>query len=177
MKRERGNVFVIVLVLMALVVGAWQFSEYRSRQKQHAAAEAEKIRVDAARKEREELERREAAAKAVEDALQGALKKVDDLSSRWADAARVAGATSRIALSGPVSNLQSLRREAKELTVPPCLDTGKEALLQSMDLTLEAYMTFMVQKDKVGELLANALFEKATEAMKGFSDARASCPA
>jgi hypothetical protein len=37
---------------------------------------------------------------------------------RWIDAERLAGSTARIALAGPVSQLQALRRETDALTVP-----------------------------------------------------------
>lgn len=177
MVRQRGNVFVIILCLLAAVAGAWQFSEYRDRERKSRAALEEEAKADFERREREELERRVAAAEAEKDALRAALKNVDDLTAQWSDAVRVAGATSRIALSGPVSNMQALRRQAKELTVPPCLDRGKEDLLRSMDFSLEAYMTFMVHKDKIGDLLTGSLFDEAAAAMKAFNEARASCPA
>ena len=179
--KQQGNVFVIVLVLIVLVVGAWQYSEFQARKRVAAAqmAEAEKDRAERARQdaERAELERRQAKAKEELDSMKLALKAVDDLAIKWRDATQVAGATSRIALSGPVSTLQALKREAQALTVPPCLDQGIAALRKSMDLTLEGYIVFMTEKGEFGKLRAGSLLNQGADEFKAFSDGRSSCPA
>ena len=58
-------------------------------------------------------------------------------------AEELAGSTSRIALSGPVSDLQTLLLEAKNSDVPDCLIPAKEDLVKAMDYSIEAYLIFM----------------------------------
>lgn len=186
--RNRGNVLVMALVLVAAIVGAWQYSEYRSNQRklQEAAAQAQRQReaeeqqrkVEEALRQAElkAMQEREAEAKKQKDALVQALKAVDDFVVRWEDAARVAGVTSRIALSGQVTAMQTLKREAATLVVPPCLDAGKTSLDKSINVTIEAYMIFIVEKGDLGKELTSSLLKVAHENMDAFKKARASCP-
>lgn len=177
--RNKGNVFLIVLVLLAVVVGSWQYSEYSARKKREEAerVEAERLRQEKTRQQAEqaELERRLAVAQAEKDAMAEALSKVDEIAVRWGDARRVAGVTSRIALSAPVAGMQSLRREINDFTVPPCLDSGIEALKRSMDTTIDAYMTFMIEKGDSGNRLTGALLGVADEQFELFKESRAEC--
>jgi hypothetical protein len=45
----------------------------------------------------------------------------NDIYSRWKSAEALAGASSRIALSGPVMNMQNIKREADALVVSKCM--------------------------------------------------------
>ncbi len=177
--RSNGNVYLIVLVLLVIVAGSWQYSEYTARKKREEAerVEAERLRQETIRQQAEqaELERRLAVAQAEKDAMASTLSKVDDIAVRWGDARRVAGVTSRIALSAPVANMQSLRREVDSLIVPPCLDSGIEALKRSMDTTIDAYVTFMVEKGDAGNRLTGALLDMANEQFDLFKESRAEC--
>lgn len=106
--RQRGYaVWVILLVLVAAVLGAWRFSEYRAAQKLLAEKQAQQTRAE---QERQALEERLAKEKAQRDSLTMALKAFDDVVLRWNDAVKVAGTTSRISLSGPVATLQEIGR-------------------------------------------------------------------
>ena len=69
--------------------------------------------------------------------------KLDDVMSRWSDASIVAGSTARIALSAPVKDLQSIRREAEKLTVTPCLTRAQANMLVGMDAEILGYIKFM----------------------------------
>ena len=64
------------------------------------------------------------------------VKKVFDnydfLSVKFLDSVEVASQTSRIALSSPISNLQSIRQETSELEVPVCMVDARGNLLNSM---------------------------------------------
>lgn len=192
--RNGGNVWVMALFVLATIVSAWQYSEYRSRQRrqlydqdqakaqalaaQQRQAEEEARRQEEVRRQEEikAMQEREAAAKMQKDALSQALKAVDDFSARWEDASRVASVTSRMALSGPVTSLQNLKREATNLAVPPCLDAGKAALIKSINGTVEAYMIFMAEKNDLGKVLATGMLRVADEDLAKFKSARSACP-
>lgn len=67
-----------------------------------------------------------------------------DLASRWVDALNVAGATSRVALSQPVKDLQEIRRKLSEKqTMTYCEDRLKKELLKSYDFAIDGFLNFM----------------------------------
>lgn len=90
--------------------------------------------------------------------------KLDDVMSRWSDASIVAGSTARIALSAPVKDLQSIRREAEKLTVTPCLTRAQANMLVGMDAEIIGYIKFMgdskadITKDLVEKYEAHAKY-------------------
>ncbi len=184
--------WVLLAALAAAVIAAWQYSAYKDRERARAesarAVAAQRAEVERVAKERKELEERQARErKAVEDrqaqekeqkdALASSLKDVDSMVRRWDDAVKLAGTTGRINLSGPVSTLQAVKRDAEQLVVPPCLDTGKAELVKSMSQTIEGFLVFMRNELKLGETLAQIHFDEAKTAMSAFQRARASCPA
>lgn len=175
---QRGYVLWLILVLMVVLVGgSWKYSQMRQqerRDKEQAAAKAQDERLQA---ERKEVEARAAQEKQRQrDALSASLKAVDDVLVRWDDAVKVAGTTSRIALSQPVAALQGLRRDAEQLTVPPCLDEGKVQLVQAMDKAVEGFLVFMRNELKLGDTLARVEFDTSATHMAAFKAARAACP-
>lgn len=62
---------------------------------------------------------------------------------RWVDAERLASATGRIALSGPVATMQAVQREAEIVTVPACLGDAKAALIDLTTKSTTALIEFM----------------------------------
>lgn len=90
--------------------------------------------------------------------------KLDDVMSRWNDASIVAGSTARIALSAPVKDLQSIRREAEKLTVTSCLTRAQANMLVGMDAEILGYIKFMgnskadITKDLVEKYEAHAKY-------------------
>ena len=67
-----------------------------------------------------------------------------DLAARWVDALNVAGATSRIALSQPVKDLQEIRRKLSEKqTMTYCEGRLKKELLKSYDFAIDGFLNFM----------------------------------
>lgn len=177
-KSQRGySVWVMILVLLAAVLGAWRFSEYRTAQKLLAKETAEKKALETrAEQERQALEERLAKEKVQRDSLSTALKAFDDVVVRWNDAVKVAGTTGRISLSGPVTALQAIRRDAEKITAPPCLDAGKAELLKSMSSTEQGFLVFMRNELKLGDVLSKGDFEDAEKAMVAFKLAREACP-
>lgn len=172
--RERGAaVWVILVVLVAVVLGAWQYNEHRTKRR---LAEAQKVEQNRIEQERKAMEERLAKEKAQRDALSTALKAVDDVVARWNDALKLASTTSRISLSGPVASLQSIKRDAEQLTVPPCLDQGRVDLVRSMSSTEKGFLVFMRNELRLGDVLAQGDFEEAAKAMDAFKKSRAACP-
>jgi hypothetical protein len=175
-RQEQGSVWVILVVLVAVVVGSWQYSEYRAAQKRRVAAEAlaqaEQRKRD---EERVELEKRLAQEKQQQDALTEANKALDLVLARWSDASKIAGTTGRIALAAPVATLQEVRREAEALSVSPCMDAAKELLVSSMQHTIDGFITFMRNENRYGDTLAQPSFEEAAKQFAAFKIARAEC--
>lgn len=182
--RQNGSVWVILLTLLAAVIGAWQYSEYKTDQKRIARVAAQQQQEVAQKQaeqqrretERQQLEKRIAEEQQQRDALTAVNKTLDDLIGRWNDAVKVAGTTGRIALSGPVATLQNLRREADLLTVSPCMDHAKGLLVQNMSSTIEGFLAFMRNELKIGDRLSQIHFDEAETHMAAFKIARTNCP-
>ena len=73
-----------------------------------------------------------------------------DLYRRWADTERLALSTSRIALSGPTSAMQALRREAEAMKVPQCLAAPHKSLTALVTKSTEALLQFMGKEELTG---------------------------
>lgn len=92
------------------------------------------------------------------------LSAVQPTIDRWDDANALASSTSRIALSGPLGELQSIRREAIAMAVPNCADEAHKHLVAYMNATIEGYLAFASQ-DAAGE---RAYFNAAASLQDGF---------
>ena len=75
-----------------------------------------------------------------------------DLYRRWADAERLALATSRIALAGPAAALQGLQREAQAMKAPPCLNLALLSLQTLVGKSVESILQFMGKEELTGML-------------------------
>lgn len=175
-KKQSGNVYLILLVAVACVLAAWQYSE--SRDSKRLAANGETTKSETAQRELEQkaLEDRQKQVEHENDALKKSMAGLRDIESRWKDARRVATASSRIALSGPVASLQAIRREADTLVVPPCADLAKSELLKSMGFTVDAFFSFMREEGEMANILAGALLDDADKAYKSYEQGLTACP-
>lgn len=106
-----------------------------------------------------------AANPCTQEKFNAAMVKIEDVYTRFSDTASLAGSTSRIALSGPVGNMQSIYREAQKLDLPTCLAQAKDHMENVMFWTLEGYDRFMLQKE---ESLVKSAFEEADRYMLNF---------
>jgi len=86
------------------------------------------------------------------DSRKGYDKQTKEILSRWDDANKIAGSTSRISLSNPVSKLQEIKREAKSLKVARGYSECHNYLLEYMDATIDGYLAFMRNDDTSSEL-------------------------
>lgn len=177
-KRQRGNVFVIALVLIGLLAGGifWQKSrrEAAKSEAQRIEAAAKQAEVVKANAELKALQQQLEAAKS-KDVLQVSLKAADDLYSRWKDAKQIAGLTSRVGLATPVAALQALRREADGLIVPDCLKAGKANLMEAMRLEIDGFLAFMGDVN-IGKYVVQANTESADKLQTLYEADRSMCP-
>jgi hypothetical protein len=70
-------------------------------------------------------------------------KPLLDLYRRWADAEKLALATGRIALSGPIATMQAIQREAEAMTSPACLDAARKLLVELTQKSSKGLLEFM----------------------------------
>lgn len=74
--------------------------------------------------------------------VEKSLAGIYDQMNAFLDAASVAGTTSRIALSTPISDLQEIRRTTDKIETPACLIYGKTKLVSSMENTIQSLLAF-----------------------------------
>lgn len=176
--KQRGNVFVIMILVVALLAAGiyWQ----RSRK---AAARSEAARVEELAKQAEvakaqtELRalQQQIEAEKTKNVLQVSIKSAADLYAKWKDGVQVAQRTSRIGLAAPVATLQALRRDTEALIVPDCLKNGKVNLLEAMKLEIEGFLAFMGDTT-MGKYVAQANSDAAEKLLLGFEADLSMCP-
>ena len=94
-------------------------------------------------------------------------QQLKDLINEWNDAVKVAGATSRIAVSQPVATMQEIKRKLSSAKYGGCIETTRLFYEDAMAKNIDGYLTFMLGKDH--ELKAMVLFhdyEKQIELAK-----------
>ena len=74
------------------------------------------------------------------------LNSLIGLSDRWFDAVEIADSTSRIALSGPVGELQAIRREIGVVEGPDCAAKAGLALYNHTDHVIDGFLLFMQEE-------------------------------
>lgn len=74
-------------------------------------------------------------------------EKMGEIQAEWDDAIEMAASTSRIALTGPVSDLQAIRREASGAEPPVCVTARHEVYLTGMDSFISFFLDFMSDAD------------------------------
>lgn len=181
--KQRGfNVLLVLAALIALLVGAgfWKHQQQKAaelataQQRQAEAnqqAEADRQRKIAAEKVAFEAQ---LATENRKSAFDNAIAALNAQYMKWQDASRLAGTTARIALSQPVANLQAIKQETSALQVPGCLGAARIRLIGGMDLTIEGFMKFMVDK-KSGEVSSGIYFDLAKVAFSDFESSAKSC--
>lgn len=109
----------MLMLVIALALGAAVFWKLNSKWQREAAIEAEHTAI---------------------------LLQIADqvrLLGRWGDAMALAGSTPRVALAGPVAKLQELRTEAKKQTVSGCLVAPTSEMIGAMDVVIDGFLDFM----------------------------------
>lgn len=75
-----------------------------------------------------------------------ALTQIQSVAREWDDANKLAGQTPRASLAQQISTLQAVRRKVQDIAVPDCATAMKQALVASMDASIDAYVAFLGQK-------------------------------
>jgi hypothetical protein len=98
------------------------------------------------------------------------LDQIQPLARKWDDANKLASQTPRMQLAVQIANLQAVRREAQDLKPPECAKPVHDALVGSMDATIQGFLDFMSQKP---DATVQVNFTKANEQMIAFTKALA----
>ena len=115
-------------LLVALAVG---FKTYKTSEKKAAMAKEEQLR------------RQEVAQKAeVARVLSGQKDKVTSTLVKWDDALKLAGMTSRVALSQPIAQMQATKREMNELKTNDCFEKSTKSMAAGMSDAIFAFEMF-----------------------------------
>jgi hypothetical protein len=72
--------------------------------------------------------------------------QIDPLVAEWEGARRVAGRAAFADLPAQVAALEGLRSRAEALAPPACAAAAHASLLQTMDLVIEAYRGFAIER-------------------------------
>lgn len=192
------NRLILVLgVLVVLVMSVGLYMNNQAKQRMSEQALTQQSRSDAAEQakkaeqlflqqnmpqetreyvERAEQEKAEQQSKA-EQASREVLEKSEQIKKlrlEWDDTNRVAGSTSRIALSNPVQALQRIRRDLDAMQLEGCLKESQGSLSSAMEMVIEGYIGFMADKD-LGEYYAQMQFEKAKPLFADYDRRIAAC--
>lgn len=76
----------------------------------------------------------------------------------WFDAVELADSTSRVSLTGPISELQRIARDIKAVKYPVCAQNAYDNLKWHLDKTIDGFLEFMSQQDTY-EATINSAFE------------------
>jgi hypothetical protein len=92
---------------------------------------------------------------------------MDAQETKFTDAESVASMTSRIALAGPISELQSIARETETLEVPDCFQPTLTKEVVWMHLSISSFLSFMANDS---DAYVQSLSESALQARFDFHD-------
>lgn len=92
-------------------------------------------------------------------------EKIDPLIQDLQDVNDLAGSTSRIALATPLSRMQEVQRNIRDLEFPQCAEPVKNDLLETVGSLLTAYLAFAADDN---EFLINAYFSNFEDDLAKF---------
>jgi len=71
------------------------------------------------------------------------LDLIEPYYEQWADVAKLAASTPRIALAPSIERLQEIRREVAALDVPECAEFTHESLVEFMSAQIDGFLAFL----------------------------------
>lgn len=119
--RRQTQSMGVKVVLLVAIVGVGGYFAYGTYQK-------------SLRQERQQL-------------VDAGVTRIKSATTKWVDASKLAASTSRVALSGPVGNLQNLQREITGLAVPVCLIGVRDNLALAVKYEIDRFLIFMTDTD------------------------------
>lgn len=93
--------------------------------------------------------------------------EVRGLIQRFDDANTLAQSTPRIQLSSVIADMQSIRREAKDVIALDCTENAHQAMIAYMDQIILAYTKFMAQAD---DSEITSAFKRASDLLDQFTN-------
>lgn len=90
-----------------------------------------------------EAAKQQAQKAALQQQLQEQKRSIGAVLTKWDDALHLAGMTSRIALAQPISQMQAIRREVKEIKENECFDNATSKITEGMDNAIFAFEMFV----------------------------------
>jgi len=135
MTKQRGfGLFHIILIIIIVAIGSVSWKTYQKRQiEAEIKASLEKERAD----------------------IKISVTDLKAIFEKWGDADKLASSSPRVALAGPVARLQEIKRETGAMNIAPCLKDAKTALVEGMSLRIDAYVSFMQQRNLADEMIAS----------------------
>ena len=105
---------------------------------------------------------------------------MSEIFDQWTDAVSLAQNTARIGLSGPIGDLQDLKRQMEAVDVPDCLRVVRDGIAGGMDYAIDGFLGFAAQADdsRVGADFDTAIgmFEAATDNLVRIRQCAPTCP-
>lgn len=155
---------MLAIGILMIAFGSYKLFEEYNAEKQ----EEQRVQIEQKKKEYEKEQQTAVMIQKEKD------KKVYHdfliIVTEWNDAISVADKTPRVSLSGPISEMQKIRREAYDFKANECLLPAKEKLVSSMDALVDFYITFM------GNQIPNRIVaEQATNQIVEVSNDYVSC--
>jgi hypothetical protein len=100
-------------------------------------------------------------------AVEQSLELLQDQLETFDDAMQIASSTGRIALSGPIADLQELSRETEDLEVAECLIPARSWLVVGIDKYTTAFLKFAANES---EDVVSAWFTGGTNALDSYKE-------
>ena len=141
----------ILLILVVLLSSAIGFNIYKSHEKKAELARQEILQKQEETRKAELIRR-----------LSGQRSTVLAILNKWDDALKLAGITSRIALTQPLSQMQAIKREMEELKTNECLEKATKSATAGMNDAIFAFEMFIkfpnntVASDATSKSLTNS---------------------
>lgn len=99
---------------------------------------------------------------------------LNTLYGKWKDALQLAESTARIALAGPVGNLQAIKQQTEALPVPDCFIAPKQKMTKGMGKMIEGFFQFM-QDATIGKYLAVRSFDEGRKLLAEYERQAKAC--
>lgn len=123
------QIFLVAFLVAAIAVG---FRIYKNSEKTAELAHQELAK-------KQEIERKAESVKRLNEQKD----KVIVVLRKWEDAVKLAGMTSRIALSEPVSQMQAIRREMYDFKNDECFNRATKSMAEGMNDAIFAFEMFI----------------------------------
>ena len=146
-KQKGVGLFHIIGFMALFLTLAVGFNVYKNNEKKTSIARQQLLQKeeDTRKLEFQQQSQKEESTRKLEliRSLNVEKDKVLSIQSRWDDAVKLAGMTSRITLSQSIAQMQAVKREMDELRIDPCFDKSTKAMASGMNDAIFAFELFI----------------------------------